>query len=282
MYSLKAKNERNEELELTHNSAYSIVSTDGFDPPDAVINTITGAGMDGSIYNSSRLEHRTITLTIAINSPALQNRHNLYKFFAPKSLVKLTYETEAREQYTEGYVQTSPVDLYAQKEVVQITVICPNPYLMSPQREVVNFSYIENLFTFPFSIDSEGVAFSNLVRVHETIVTNHGELPVGAVFRLVSHGSVTNPKIFYADTGESMEFDLTMEDGDILTVSTERGNKYARLMHEGVYSNCIGKLTEDSTFFELMAGDCAIVIDATSGAVNIETTVSFEEHYVGV
>ena len=102
MFSIILENEYHDKMELTHNINYDIVSTDGFDPPDAVICTTPGAGTDGSIFNSSRLENRTITLTIAINYPAEENRLTLYRFFSPKRYVKMRHITETRDVYTEG------------------------------------------------------------------------------------------------------------------------------------------------------------------------------------
>lgn len=283
MYSLTAQNDRGETLELTHNEAFSIVSTDGFDPPDAIINTTTGANTDGGFFNSARFEVRTIALTIAVNSPALDNRLVLYKFFTPKSLVKLIYKTEARELYTEGYVQTMPVDLYAPKEIVQVTIICPNPYLMRNKIRRYDFAKVESLFEFPFSIEAEGIPFSELTPVQSLVIDNEGDLPVGFNYFLQAHGgSVVNPKIINSDTGEYMQYNLTLADGDAVYASTKRGQKYVGVILQSVESNGLRYLVGGSTFFELRAGECSLVLDATSGSQYIGGTIDFEEHFAGV
>lgn len=282
MYSLTASNKRGEELALTQTGAFSIVNTDGFDPPDATINTDELAGYDGGTFNSSRLNMRTIALTLAINSPVLDNRLTLYRFFSPKNYVKLTYKTEAREMYAEGYVQTMQVDLYGQKEIAQITVICPNPYLRGIERENVVFSYVEDLFEFPFAIESDGIPFSELVGVTERVINNHGDIPTGAVFRIKARGQVMIPKILCADSGEYLQFALSMDDGDTITVSTEQGNKYATFTHNDIETNCIGDITAGSTFFSLMAGESSIVLDASSGAEYLEAVINFDVLYMGV
>ena len=81
MFTLKVRNKYDEELEITNNKAYSIISIDGIDPPESSINTTHNAGADGSVYNSAFINERSITLTLAINSPAETNRLNLYRYF---------------------------------------------------------------------------------------------------------------------------------------------------------------------------------------------------------
>lgn len=282
MYKLTAENEYGDAIELTHNPAYDIDSTDGFDPPDAVINTTSGAGDDGSVFNSSRLENRTVTLTILINSPALENRLALYKYFKSKRYVKLTYETEARSVYCEGYVQNITVDMFAKKEVAQITVLCPNPFLMATENDVNEFSYVEDLFEFPFAIEEAGEPMSELHMVQEEIVTNSGDLPTGAVITLHCIGAVTNPVVTYADTGEKIEIYRSFASGALITIDTRRKHKSVMLEYNNTVTNLIGYLTSDSTFFELRAGESAVVVDATSGAANIETRVVVEGHFEGV
>ena len=81
MYDFKVQNKYGDILELTHNPAYVITSIDGINPPDAVINTTRNANADGSVFNSSYIDNRVITVTMAVNSPAEENRIRLYKFF---------------------------------------------------------------------------------------------------------------------------------------------------------------------------------------------------------
>lgn len=282
MFTLILENEYHDRMELTHNINYDIVSADGFDPPDAVICTTSGARTDGSIFNSSRLENRTITLTIAINYPAEENRLTLYRFFSPKRYVKMRHITETRDVYTEGHVQNVTVDMFAQKQIAQVTVICSNPYLVNTEDAITNFSYVESLFEFPFSIDSAGEAFSELHTVQEEIAINNGEVETGAIIEMHARGAVTNPSITYADTGEKIALALTLSAGDTVTINTREKQKSITLTHNGVTSSVVGYMSADSVFFQLRPGECALVVDASSGATNIDTTVIVEGHFTGV
>ena len=109
MFTLIARNQYGQQLELTHNDAYSIKSIDGLDPPEAVINTTHNAGLDGSVYNSAYMSDRVITITLAIEGPAEENRINLYKYFKSKFagiglVVKLDYDlTKSEEAQIKNY-----------------------------------------------------------------------------------------------------------------------------------------------------------------------------------
>lgn len=282
MFSITLENEYGERMELTHNAAYTVESTDGFDPPDAVINTTGGAGVDGSVFNSAHMENRVVTLTIAINSPAEENRLALYRYFKPKARVRFYYKTESRSVYCDGYVQTMPIDYFGKKEIIQVTAVCPNPYLINTQESVTDFSYVEALFEFPFSIGSSGEAFSELHTTQEETVHNDGDLETGALIELHATGAVQYPEVMCADTGEFIKVDINMVAGDSLIINTRKKQKSITLVHAGVSTNVIGDMTPSSTFFQLRAGDSALIVDAQSGAANIETTVTIEGHFAGV
>lgn len=153
MYTLKVENKYGEVMELTHNSAYVITSIDGIDPPQAVINTTRNASADGSVYNSAYVDNRTITITLAINESAEDNRINLYRYFKPKYPVKLYYKNEERDVYIAGYVQNMPITFFNQKQIAQITIICPDPFFVGAEEGVTEFSSVESLFEFPFNIE---------------------------------------------------------------------------------------------------------------------------------
>ena len=153
MYTLIAQNKYGEQLELTHNNAYVIESIDGIDPPDAVINTTRNANSDGSVFNSAYVDNRTITITLAINGPAEANRIQLYRYFKNKYPVTLYYKNSTRDVYIDGYCKSIQIEFFEKKQIAQITIICPEPYFNGATDSVVEFSSIEDLFEFPFSIE---------------------------------------------------------------------------------------------------------------------------------
>lgn len=154
MFTLIAQNKYGQQLELTDNEAYTITSIVGLDPPDATINTSRNANADGSVFNSSYINDRQIIITMAVNYPAEENRINLYTYFKTKMPITLYFANETRDVYINGYVQNFSCDLFAKKQVAQITIECPKPFFNDVEDESITLSQVVNMFEFPFSIDA--------------------------------------------------------------------------------------------------------------------------------
>ena len=161
MYTLIAQNKYGQQMELTHNDAYVIESIEGLDPPDAVINTTRNANADGSIYNSSYVDNRQITITLAINGPAEANRIQLYKYFKNKYPVRLYYQNGTRDVYIDGYCKTIQIEFFKKKQIAQITILCPNPFFKSVENQLIDFSSVTAEFEFPFSVEESGNLLPN-------------------------------------------------------------------------------------------------------------------------
>lgn len=282
MYTLIVENQYGQQLELTHNEKYAVKSVLGLDPPDAVINTTKYAGQDGSAYNSSYMNNRVITITMAINYPAEQNRIELYKFFKSKFPVRIFYKNTSRDVWIDGYVQTFSVAYFDKKETAQIVIICPSPHLNSNAPDTDVFSNTLRLFEFPFSIASEGIPFSQYVEGLETPIINYGDLETGMIIRITASGNVTNPKLINATTGSYIKVLDTMSDGDVITINTRSGEKSIRKISNGVDSNLISKLAYGSEWLTLVPGENLFSITADAGTEYVDVSMEINYQFEGV
>ena len=282
MYTLIAENKYGQQLELTHNSAYSITEIDGIDPPDAVINTTRNANADGSVYNSSYVNNRTIIITLSINAPAEINRINLYKYFKAKFPVRLYYQNSTRNVYIDGYVQNVQIAFFNKKQTAQITIFCPQPLFNGVEESLQEFSNVKNLFEFPFAIEESGIEFSRIEPNTEQSIINNGEVDTGAVILIHAIGPVTTPKIYNVDTGESMILNITMADGDDIFINTIRGQKNISMISGGTTTNIIGNLADGSTWFQLIPGDNLFTVTADGMPENMQVSFTIIDQYEGV
>ena len=282
MFTLIVENQYGEQMELTHNDSYAIKSVDGFDPPDAIINTSRNAGQDGSIYNSSYADERVIVITLAINSPAEINRINLYKYFKSKFPVKLIHRNGSRDVWIEGYVQSIQVAYFDKKETAQITVRCPRPYLNSESTIYERMYNLYSLFTFPFSIAEEGIPFSSLERANRKVIVNDGDIEVGFVVKITAKGSVTNPGILDSVKNQMIRITDTLSSGDQVIFDTRSGHKGVWKMVDGVKTNIINKLTNTSKWLTLAPGENTFLPLALSGSQYIDATFEIVYQYEGV
>lgn len=129
MFTLKIKNNRGEIYELTHNRRqYSILDITGLTLPQCNVNMISSAGQDGGEYSSSHLNSRNIVITLALEGDIEANRQMLYTIFPLHSPVTVYYQTFNRDLYIDGYLESIDGSLFAQRETMQISIICPDPY----------------------------------------------------------------------------------------------------------------------------------------------------------
>lgn len=132
MFTLKIKNNLGEIYELTHNRRqYSILDITGLTLPQCNVNMISGAGQDGGEYSSSHLNPRNIVITLALEGDIETNRQLLYTIFPLHSPVTVYYQTFNRDLYIDGYLESIDGSLFAQRETIQISIICPDPYFRS-------------------------------------------------------------------------------------------------------------------------------------------------------
>ena len=153
------ENEKGEQLQLTNNPDYDVLSVEGTNPPKADINTVKTSGSDGSKFNSSRLSERNLVITLNICQPIEENRINLYKYFRVKHKVRIYYQIGSRNAYIDGRVESFENSPFTQLQQPQISVICPEPYWKELDELIVNFSNTINLLVFRFLLKVRALNF---------------------------------------------------------------------------------------------------------------------------
>lgn len=282
MYTLIAENKYGEQLEITNNPRYVITDIDGLYPPEGVINTTQVANMDGSVFNSSRINDRVITITMAINGPAEANRLLLYRYFKTKYPVRLYYENGARDVYIDGYVSKFSIEYFEKKQTAQIEISCPMTLFRAVKESVTEFANIENMFVFPFAIEAAGIPFSEIALGEQKTIINGGDVETGVVIHLNALGTVLNPKIYNADTGGRMTLSIEMRAGDEITINTRKKEKSITLLRDGVQTNIVGKLDAGSTWFNLIPGDNIFTYEADEFPEHLQCIFIINNQFEGV
>lgn len=281
MYTLKVRNQYGEVLELTHNEGYVITDITGIDPPDAVINTTRNAGADGSMFNGAYVDNRQIVITMAINSPAEDNRIKLYKYFKMKNAIRLFYKNSTRDVYIDGYVQHINIQYFDKKQIVQITVFCPNPFFNDVSDNMVEFNAIDSLFEFPFEIVTP-IPFSEITTGEEINVRNLGDVASGMEIKIIVAGTVTNPVMYNVVTNQYFKIMKSFATGDVIVVNTNKKYKKVQLTSEGTTTSIVGNIASGSTWLQIDPGDNIFQITADSNPENIIAFCNTVTQYEGV
>lgn len=283
MYTITAENQSGQLLTLTeYRSAYQVTYT-GFGPVAAEVVTSSLGMVDGEKHNSSRVGKRNIVLYVYINGNVEANRIRLYGWFSPKMAVKLHYKNGSRNVYTEGVVETFEVNQFDAKQVAQISVICPQPYLIGAEEIVKDVSGIESMFEFPFAIEAEGIPFSDLSGSDYAILHNDGNVQTGFIATVYARADVVAPVIYNVITNEAMRIKGTLEKGHILTICTIDGNKRLTITSpSGKTENAFSRKAPGSVWLKLISGDNYISYAAESGADAMLVTLRHNNLFVGV
>ena len=271
-------------------SGLLITKIDGLGPAKATINKTDLATTDGSLFNSSKLTERNIVITFLLErsfpepTDNLEQTHNIentrqrtYKYFPSKRQVTLSFETDNRNARVVGWVESNEPDIFSKEESQVISIICPDPYFYSNEREysphVVEFSGLDDEFQFPFSnesLEDKLIVFGNISPVVTKSFAYYGDQETGIKMILHFINNVnTNIRIDKrkpSDPNEIMSsFFLDIEkftalmdtgflNGDSIVADTTMGNKRITLERNGLRYNILNAVSRDSDWFQLDKG----------------------------
>lgn len=294
------------ELELANpdKAGLAVVNIEGLGPPKANINGQEMSSADGMFYSSARADSRNIIFTFEMRSrdndspygplTIEESRHLTYVYFPLKKEVTVTVHTDSQVLYTKGYVESNEPVIFSNQEYTTISVICPDPYMYEAGNSKTVFSGIQSVFEFPFSNESlvdPLIEFAH-IWLDTTAVLNYvGTVDTGVYITIHAFGDCSNIKLFNVDTGEKIEIDTgkiasitgnSFKKFDDILISTIRGERYCKLIRNGVTTNIIGALRRDTDWFQISNGSNAFGFSAESGANNISVTFSYQNAYVGV
>lgn len=282
MFTLKIENKRGEQFTLSGSPDYTILGIDGIASSSATINTSNTGLRDGADFNSSRANMRNIVLTVGINHPVEINRLRLYQYFKSKQYCRIYFKNGMRNVYIEGYVESLENNLFSQRQTVQISIVCPRPYFKALTAVYSDVSRIVSAFSFPFSIEAEGIEFSYIQKDYIATVNNKGDVDCGIIAVITATGEVVNPIIYSSETGGSFGVKVTMEATDQLIINTNDGEKSVKFIHNGVEYNYINYIMANPEWFTLSAGDNVFSYDAESGIDYLNIYFEHRAFYEGV
>lgn len=257
MYTAKIENLRGEILQLNGSeNNFQVLSITGLNPPQAQINTTTVVGLDGAKFNSAKLETREIVIRLKINGEVELNRQTLYRFFPTKMWCKFYFKCENRDVFIEGYVESAEVNLFSPAEIMQIAILCPQPYFKSLEAVIDSISKVTPVFYFPFSINiDEPEIISSLDVDQITDIINDSDTDTGLIITISVFAAPTKIMIQNTETGEAITLNYQFAAGDLVTINTNKGQKSVTLLRDGVASNLFAALEKGSVFFQLVPGD---------------------------
>lgn len=278
MFVARIENTRNAILTLTQNeSEFQLYNIEGLNPPSAQINVAKVASMDGSKFNSSKLLERNLVIYIKLRGNVEENRIRLYKFFNTKEWCKFYYKNNSRDVYIEGYVENVDITPFTNNEIMQVSILCANPFFKAIDEIVDDLSKVTKMFKFPFSINvNEPIPFSIIDEEKITNVINNSETKTGVIIDINVLGSVSALKIVCVSTGDIFEIKYPLIENDRVVINTNKGEKTIKLYRDGVETNIFTSIVKGSKFFELDIGENYFSYLADDGACDELIHIEFK------
>ena len=285
-----------EGVDVNHNNGLLITEIEGLGPTgaDLVFNKLVS--VNGSRYNSGRINERNIVIKACFTyaNTIEEARLSSYKFFPLNKMLKFEIETDNRKAYTYGYVEKNEPNIFESESDMQISVICESPYFLDSRGEFIeSFSNVTPLFEFVY--ENEGLSpnteMSSYEYKKESIIECKGECEVGLKMVLHAIGLVTNPAIYFLSTGGHLTLDSerlkTMtgeyfDNGDDIVVTSLPSSKSIYLIRNGEKINIINAFGRDLYWPKLLPGKNSFSYVADYGEDNLRIYLEYNPIYGGV
>ena len=287
------ENERGISIELNREGPLFLSSVEGFGGLEADIVSSKSAYQDGISISKTILKDRILTLNCYLSIDNEQQRYilkkKLYNAFNPKVAGHIKIYTDAGQLRGASNLRVIQAPLFDDdykglNDIVsfQIQLAMPLPYFEDLVENKVEFGSEVGNFFFDWELKEEGNELSIKNNSNVVNIFNSGdcEVPLKLVFKASSN--VKNPRIYNVYTKEFIKINKTMEAGEIITITTNKGNKRVESILNGKTSNIFNNLDIQSDFIWLDIGDNVIAYDAEEMVEQLEVSIYYTNYYLGV
>lgn len=284
-------NASGEVLPLSSNKYFNLLDMDGQTTAQADISSLVVGGIDGDTVNNIQAQPRTITLDLRIKKGVNveEAKRAILDIVKLKRNGTLQWTQNDRTVVITGKVESVDMPRWNNSVMMQISLHCEQPFWEDVENAIQQINEAINLHyftTFPNDMlyfPVEGIPFGEYDMSRTREFNNKGDVAVGMDIEIVAYGHVTNPIIYNADgeffgighgTGSKQ---VVMNSGDIIKISTHKGNKNVELNDVSI----INKVKPNSTWLQLEAGRNTFSINSEEAATNNMTfNVLFKQRYI--
>lgn len=245
----------------------------------------------GSNIDSTALEERDVYIKgcILADTPEemFEKKRKLKSFFNPQFDIKSIYNkhslvfrpTKTVKDDSDWRKKTDRFYLF------HIYGIAHYPLWRLLKGTIIQESKTRGGFIFPLVIPkNKGITFGYNPAIAPHNIPNFGDVAVGFKLKIkAEYGEVTNPKIINNKTDEEIEVNISMASGDIVEISTENGNKYAKLIRNDVETDIFDLITLKSRMSMRMGiGINSFSITAAGNSANMTISIEYSPGYLEV
>lgn len=285
-------------LELTNpwKNGVAIKSITGLGTPEYSVNTTPYASGDGSILGSIIASTRNILITLypLFNPQVEDSRQLLYRYFQVKKEITLTFELDNRLVSIDGFVESNIPEIFSERELITISVICPDPYFKE-NFALSEFFYGEiPMFEFPFSNESlteKLLVISELSLDNRATIYYDAEIDAGLLITIDCYTEPGDIVIYNVETLGNIKISSSkievitgkkLSEKDQVVISTYSGDKYVHLIREGLVINILGAVNKDLDWFTLHQGSNSYTYTTADEHASIIMTFRYRSTYASI
>jgi hypothetical protein len=233
-------------------------------------------------------------------------RHKSYRYFPPKKKVQLLITTDKRQVFIDGYVESNDVSIFSKQEGSQISILCPNPYFYSIDKEYNEYNdFVVPNFTFPFGKDlvndvNDKLLMGIILDYKLTEIYYSGDVDTGLIFTIAFKSAINSSSTIQITNGDTRVQNTisiaklikivsgfiagfnAISVGDSIIMSTIKGDKYLTFVHDSKEYNILGAISSNGDWVYLMPGINRIRIDTSDTDADVEISSENRIYYNGV
>lgn len=169
-----------------------------------------------------------------------------------------------------------------------IDISCLSPMFHSRTKKNVSLASVIDKFIFPWELTESNNVMGEISQQRLVDVQNNGDCDVGGIITIKAvGGSVINPKVFNVSTGEYININITLSDGDYITINTKTDEE-SIMMHDidGTPNrdySILSNVLEGSVFIKFKMGSYlyGYTVDESTEA-NADVSIELEEQYISI
>jgi hypothetical protein len=261
---------------------YHIETYDGLTAAEIIPIYSTGYNQIGNSFWGNKMGVRIISITFSVLGTTMLDlytkRRYLNNIFNPllgQGVLTYTNDLWSKSITCAVSAMPTPVEKFDELQTFYLELTAQNPLFYDNNISSYKLGDFLGGLKFPIKFD-DSIQFATKGSI--CYINNVGDVfsPITVEFR----NNSLNPKLTL-DTGEFIEVDTEIGDGEKLIINTAYGDKTATYINSsGVESSAYHLITPDSTFFSLPVGNNQLSFEGDFGTP--EVYISYRNWFVGV
>lgn len=244
------------------------------------IGTSQGFAQIGESVESQSVTGRHITVRGVVFGDVPQMKRTMRNTFAPFVSGRLVF---GKSHYIRVYVKASPTFSPVKNDGrFTMQFFAPFPYFYSMSEKTANVGAIIPQFRFPVNYSTPH-RFGTRTKERYTNIYNGGDVAVPFDVHLTAAGECPNVTVTNMKNLAFLKVNGTLNTGDSMRIYRDSsGILRAELTSEGLTTDAISMIDEESTLFQLTVGDNLIGATDDNDGANLTASFAFREAVVAV